>query len=572
MQAAVGGAVPADDLVLPDRRDFPHLGRDACALLLDGHLRRLARQEAFCRRVLGRLAHALLARRAYHALGFARLSDYARERLGLSAREVQDLSCVAERLERLPAIAAAFQRGELSWTQTRLLAGKATPDTEVEWIALAAGRSTRALEALIAEDGPPAAGDDREDTIDGEPSARFRLRCPPRVRRRWRDVVELARRVQGADGPPWRAAEAVAAEGFSALVDASWLPSRPAAPAPLDPEEGIPGFPDLDWQAVAEAIPSDVTALGEGVDRLDPFALDLRLRAVLRAMQRIDWQMGRWLRLLADLRLVGSLGFPSLARYVRERLGISPAKARALVALDRRSTQAPALAEAYREGLLSWVRALTLLPVATGGTADAWVARGQEVTVRRLEAEVDWALAARADDAPIAPPPAGAPLVIPECQMRARDGWEPAGDEVAFAAPVSVVVLLRSVILACTLPGETAWRGFERLLDHVEREWRSLPGHPDPVFERDGWRCTAPACSSRRDLQDHHILFRSRGGSDALENRTTLCPFHHLRGIHAGRVRAQGRAPDAITWELGVRPGRPPLVQTVGDRYVAAAA
>ncbi len=80
------------------------------------------------------------------------------------------------------------------------------------------------------------------------------------------------------------------------------------------------------------------------------------------------------------------------------------------------------------------------------------------------------------------------------------------------------------------------------------------------VFARDEWRCTVPGCTSRRNLHDHHIRFRSAGGSDALENRTTLCAWHHLRGVHAGIVRIRGRAPGALRFELGVRPPQPPLV------------
>src|SRR5436853_180065 len=82
--------VPAE--VLADTVDRRHVDRDLRALQLDGFLRRLARQEAVCRRVLGRLARTFLAGRYHHRLGFARLSDYTRERLGLSARQVQDLA------------------------------------------------------------------------------------------------------------------------------------------------------------------------------------------------------------------------------------------------------------------------------------------------------------------------------------------------------------------------------------------------------------------------------------------------------------------------------------------------
>jgi len=33
-------------------------------------------------------------------------------------------------------------------------------------------------------------------------------------------------------------------------------------------------------------------------------------------------------------------------------------------------------------------------------------------------------------------------------------------------------------------------------------------------------------------------------------------------------MRAWGAAPDDVTWELGVRSGRPPLVRLRGDSYV----
>ena len=76
-------------------------------------------------------------------------------------------------------------------------------------------------------------------------------------------------------------------------------------------------------------------------------------------------------------------------------------------------------------------------------------------------------------------------------------------------------------------------------------------------------------CTARRNLHDHHILFRSRGGGNDRDNRVTVCAAHHLHGIHAGRVRAWGAAPDGITWELGVRTGRQPLLRLEGDRYAA---
>src|SRR5207249_3310883 len=119
-----------------------------------------------------------------------------------------------------------------------------------------------------------------------------------------------------------------------------------------------------------------------------------RSRAGCRALQRIDFQIGRLLRLVAELRLHRAFGFPSLPDYVRERLGCSPRKTRALVALDRRLAGLPTLAADYRDGRLSFARALVLLPVINAENEVAWVARAQEVTIRRLGDLVDWALEA----------------------------------------------------------------------------------------------------------------------------------------------------------------------------------
>jgi len=104
----------------------------------------------------------------------------------------------------------------------------------------------------------------------------------------------------------------------------------------------------------------------------------------------------------------------------------------------------------------------------------------------------------------------------------------------------------------------------------VIAEWQGQPHHRDPIFARDGWRCAVPACTSRRHLHDHHLLFRSRGGENTRDNRVAICAAHHLHGIHAGRVRAWGTAPDGITWELGLRAHGEPLLRVAGDRYLGA--
>jgi hypothetical protein len=102
-------------------------------------------------------------------------------------------------------------------------------------------------------------------------------------------------------------------------------------------------------------------------------------------------------------------------------------------------------------------------------------------------------------------------------------------------------------------------------------EWMAAPRHRDPVFERDGWTCAVPGFRSRRNLHDHHVTFRSQGSDNARDDRNTVCAAHHLHGIHRGHIRASGRAPHAIQWEIGCRFGvhaGGALALLVGDRYI----
>src|SRR5207244_621151 len=289
-----------------------------------------------------------------------------------------------------------------------------------------------------------------------------------------------------------------------------------------------------------------------------------RLRAAVRALQRIDFQTGRLLRLVAQLRLHRAFGVRAFPDYMRERLGCSLRKTRALLALDRRLAELPALAAAYRDGALSFARALVLLPIVHPDTEAAWVERAQQVTVRRLADLVEWALEVEEPGHPVAPPPAEGTLVLPPVQMCARG----ADAQVRFSGPASVVALLWTAIRAFTPQGAPPWQGFERLLLHVVAEWERGPRHRDPIFERDGWRCAVPACTARASLHDHHVVYRSRGGDHARNNRVAICAAHHLNGIHRFRIRVEGVAPHDLMWQLGVRRGRPPLMVTHGDGYL----
>ncbi|MDQ7821541.1 MAG: hypothetical protein RDV48_01965 [Candidatus Eremiobacteraeota bacterium] len=90
----------------------------------------------------------------------------------------------------------------------------------------------------------------------------------------------------------------------------------------------------------------------------------------------------------------------------------------------------------------------------------------------------------------------------------------------------------------------------EALLDTFLSAW-DLPEKRDihhRTLARDNYQCQAPGCKCRRNLHSHHIIFRSHGGSDKLQNRITLCMAHHLRCLHEGHLIIRGRAPYGLTF------------------------
>jgi hypothetical protein len=116
---------------------------------------------------------------------------------------------------------------------------------------------------------------------------------------------------------------------------------------------------------------------------------------------------------------------------------------------------------------------------------------------------------------------------------------------VAFWAPPEVAALFEALV---------ARVGLEAMLDHAIATWLEAGAQFEDYadFERDGYRCTVPGCTARRNLQSHHIWFRSACGPDVDWNRTTLCAVHHHRGVHARSLAIRGRAPDALVYTLGV--------------------
>src|SRR5206468_2383068 len=75
------------------------------------------------------------------------------------------------------------------------------------------------------------------------------------------------------------------------------------------------------------------------------------------------------------------------------------------------------------------------------------------------------------------------------------------------------------------------WVGVLDLIEDFAATWDD-PEHArkragDAIHCRDGYRCSAPGCTSRENLEDHHLVYRSRGGTNDRWNRLSVCRHHH---------------------------------------------
>jgi hypothetical protein len=82
------------------------------------------------------------------------------------------------------------------------------------------------------------------------------------------------------------------------------------------------------------------------------------------------------------------------------------------------------------------------------------------------------------------------------------------------------------------------------------------------VLARDHHRCTVPGCRSARNLDLHHIEYRSHGGSNEIWNLTTTCSAHH-KYLHEGLLTIRGKAPHALEFAWREVPTEPVVIKPI---------
>jgi hypothetical protein len=126
-----------------------------------------------------------------------------------------------------------------------------------------------------------------------------------------------------------------------------------------------------------------------------PQELDRWICARSRALGQRDLEIGRLSAWLDHSEGWNRLGYASPAQYAREHVGLSLSALQAKQFVARRAARHPVLREALLAGKLGFEAARQVARVATPETAEQWVARAMERTVKHLREEVDVAVRLR---------------------------------------------------------------------------------------------------------------------------------------------------------------------------------
>ncbi|MFL5308827.1 MAG: HNH endonuclease [Myxococcales bacterium] len=468
-------------------------------------------------------------------LGYAGIGDYAREELGINASTAQKMARLARELRSRPLLRAAVRAGEVSVRQARAVLPLARGEAEAHWVERAREGTVRALQDAVKNATGGGAEEDEEYVC-------VRIRLPPELRPVVEEAEQLSGKIVGATSPRWVRAEALCDEfeGFHGPPQdggaADALLSAPAAEF-LDPAKEWLEKQTAQWAFLAQ--PDPVAAPGPPSDDADVRRLHQELRTLVERRQRSDEVLGHLAMLFLKVDGWRLLGFASFEHYCSERLGMSERAVEQRAALERRLYELPALRQAMSQRRVSYEKARLIARHADEESIDEWIGRAQRLTCVALRREL---------------------LGQREAQMCARGEYEIWAPRRVAERLLSTFRTARKAAGRGLSPGEC----YGRIAAHFVETWKPALTQANTVqrrvLERDRWMCQKPGCS-RPAAHVHHIEFRSAGGSDDPSNLVSICAAHHLRGIHMGRLRVRGKAPDDLHWEVVSPVGAPPATQ-----------
>jgi hypothetical protein len=514
----------------PPPSEMKHIMRDEAGTLLDGLLVRLARGRGALEVAIGEGLDALAVGDRVLRLGYSGIGDYARERLGVAASTADKLARLSRALRERPLLRAAVRAGEVSARKAETVLPVARGEDEAAWVARARGETVRALAAAVKE----ATGRAEEDDEAWE---RVALGLSAAQRAKLDEALELAGEHLGAGSPRWQRLEAICSEFLGAHPDPEEEPPPRSAASALDGWlEGAKAWVEQEyrqWEFLERVEPFPAPDEEPADAKTDPFLLDEDLRRLAALRDRWDEVFGHVAMLLRMCGLWRDMQFASFGHYCVERLGMAERTVAQRISLERKLYDLPALRGALKAGRISYEKARLVARVADASSVEGWIERARRAPCLALRRELEAA---------------------GEAQMCARGA-------LVLRVPATVAGLVEAAFRAARAQRWlTDGECVERIAAHFVETWTVKRRNTVQrrVMARDGGRCQVPGCS-RAAAHAHHVLFRSLGGNDEATNLVGLCAAHHLHGVHLGWVRVHGRAPQGLTWQLGVRAARAPL-------------
>lgn len=458
-------------------------------------------------------------------LGYATVGDYAREELGIAASSAQKKMRFSRELRTRPLLRAAVRAGEVTLRQAEAVLPLARGEAEAYWVERARKESVRALKKAVRKVNGADADEDEEEWV----CVRLDVSAEDRV------VVEeaekLAGRIVGMASPRWERARGLCDEyngSHEAPSDGGLADALLAAPQAEfdDAQEEWVEQESQRWKFLAQ--PEPVTAPDAPDEDADVRRLHEELLVLAERRRRWDEVFGHLAMLFIRMKGWLLLGFASLEQYCEERLGMSLRSVQQRAALERRLYELPSLRKALSERLISYEKARLVARYADEERVDEWIARAEQVPCITLRREL---------------------VGEQEAQMCAQ------GKFVIWAPRSVAETLLMTFRTVRKAEGRRLSSGecYVKMAEHFAEVWTLALTPPDTVqlrvLERDKWMCQKPGCS-RAAAHVHHIILRSQGGTDDEWNLISVCAVHHLRGIHMGRLRVTGKAPDQLRWEV----------------------
>jgi hypothetical protein len=509
------------------------------ALQLDEALVRVARSRGAFDLAVGAVLARLFEGDRLVQLGYARESDYMRERLGIAPSLGFSWARLARELSHRPILRRAVTAGVVSTRKALAVLPLAAGDCEGAWTEAAMRLSLREIGSAVKAAGKEAP----EERFEAEVLV---LPMTPGQQERLDLALALAKEDLGPEARRWQCTEAICQEFLSSFAEwdggGSGGPGPPAASAP--PPRRAARLVAHQLAAVEEAL--EVIARirkeheGPGALALDGCALRL-----LAARRRYDETFGILAERAHEQRIFGTLGYGSLEAYGEERLGMRAGTVRQRIWLERRLRDLPSLREALSSGRLPYSKALVVARQATPFDIDARIAHARSTTCQQLEREAEAEEDRRnrgASTRKVWTPRDAAQTVrdaIAAAQARSR---EERGIEIDAGEALAAIADHFVAIHEAHRPA------------HDARRW--IPRFRREVLLRKGGLCAVPGCS-RAARHVHHIVFRSHGGPDTAANGVGICAAHHLHGIHRGYLEVTGRAGERLHWRFATGEASP---------------